>query len=431
MSILEGSLPPEAACADSVGARARAPSAGSLWFSASAWASFGAAALTLFTVSFVGEMPVGEFILMAAAGWALFCIALNRVWPGELMRHRFLGVLLAAQAIAFGAYIFSDLYRQSFPVDMARGWSRMVFLAIDIVAIAYLFGRDRRNWVVFVLGLCAGETASVLILGPMFGDLWKFGLATPVTYLTFLIAPLAGPWVAAAAAAAIGVVNFALDYRSLGGICLAAAVLTLLQIAPRRLRLRLAPIAAAAAVGATLFTYQQTQSGGERTTRSDIERSAMITAATEAFEQSPLIGHGSWFSNTRVYDDFMEIRHVEAREARVGGFADANTDPGAIALHSQILVTLAEGGLFGGAFFVVYGLGLFKSLYDLIFVGRWHRLAPIIVLLLLVALWNLFFSPFSGAHRVYIAAACGLMLMMRQRREDPARKPSALVVPAP
>lgn len=414
MSTLSGSLPPGTVSADSIGGRSGASPATSLLFSASAWASFGSAALTQFTVSFVGEMPVGEFILMAAAGWALFCIALNGAWPGELMRHRFLGMLLAAQAVALCAYVFSDLYRQSFPVDMARGWSRMVFLAIDIVAVAYLFGCDRRNWVVFVLGQCAGEAAAALILGPMFGDLWKFGLATPVTYLTFLIAPLAGPWIAVAMAIAIGVVNFALDYRSLGGICLVAAILTLLQTAPRRFRLALAPVAAAVAVAATLLIYQQTQSSGERATRSDIERSAMMTAASEAFQDSPLIGHGSWFSNSHVYDDFMEIRHVEAREARVGGFADANKDPGAVALHSQILVTLAEGGLFGGAFFIVYGLGLLKSLYDLIFVGRWHRLAPTITMLLLVALWNLFFSPFSGAHRVYIAAACGLMLMMRQ-----------------
>jgi hypothetical protein len=428
-TLVADSLPPEAVPAHPAGAGPETRSEKSLWLSPSAWASFGAGALTPFTVSLVGEMPVGEFILTAAAGWAVLCIALHQAWPGELIRHRFLRVLLAAQTLALGAYIFSDLYRHSFPLDMARGWSRMVFLAVDIVGIAYLFGCDRRNWVVFVVGQCAGETAAVCILGPMFGDLWKFGLASPATYLTILVAPLAGPWVAVAATAAIGVVNFALDYRSLGGVCLLAAMLALLQTAPRRLRLRLAPLAAAAAAAAILTVYQDTQSGGDRTTRSDVERSAMITAAAEAFQESPWIGHGSWFSNSRVYDHFMEIRYAKAREARVGGFADANNDPGAVALHSQILVTLAEGGLFGGAFFFVFGAGLLISLHQAVLVEAWHRLAPICTLLLLVALWNLCFSPFSGAHRVYIAAACGLMLMMRLRSENPAHMHPAFRAP--
>jgi hypothetical protein len=139
----------------------------------------------------------------------------------------------------------------------------------------------------------------------------------------------------------------------------------------------------------------------------------MITAAKEAFEKSPLIGHGSWFSNSDVYDNFMLIRHEAAKESRVGGFAKANKAPGDEALHSQILVALAEGGLFGGAFFFVFGAGLLWALAYAVLVRPWTRLAPMQVLILLLALWNLLFSPFSGAHRVYIAMACGLILLLK------------------
>jgi hypothetical protein len=394
---------------------------GSIWRSPSAWVSFLAGFSTLFTISFVGEMPVGELVLMAAAGWAGLCLVLHQAWPGRLLPSRFLWSLLLAQLIAFGGYIFSDLYRHSFPLDMARGWSRMVFLAIDIVAIAYLFGCARRNFLVFQLGQGLGAVASALILGPLFGDMWKFGVGYPLTFLVFFTAPLAGPVATLLAAGAMGAIHFMLDYRSLGGLCLLVGMLTILQISPRRLRLWLAPLMMIAAAGAVFWIYGQTNDNNTRATRSDIERSAMATAALEAFEQSPLIGHGSWFSNTDVYDNFMVIRHAKAKQAHVGGFADPNQDPGAVAVHSQILVALAEGGLFGGAFFFVYGAGLVWTLCHLVFVRRWHRLTPFCTLVLLSALWDLFCSPFSGAQRVSIALASGLILLVRMDAITPSR----------
>jgi len=396
-----------------------APS-GSGWLSTSAWMSFLAGFFTAFTVSFVGEMPVGELVLIAAAGWAVLCVVFNHTWPGPLWQSRFLWSLLFAQFLALGGYIFSDLYRHSFPLDMARGWGRMVFLAIDIVAIAYLFGCARRNFLVFLLGQYLGAVASALITGPLFGDMWKFGVGAPLTYLIFFIAPFAGAFATVIAAGAIGVVHFTMDYRSMGGLCLLVGMLTFLQIMPRRFRLWLAPLMMIVAVGAVVWIYGQTQGDGNRATRSDVERTAMITAAFEAFEQSPLIGHGSWFSNSDVYDNFMLIRSAAAKQAHVGGFADPNQDPGATALHSQILVALAEGGLFGGSFFFVFGAGLIWTLYQMVFVHRWHRLTPFYTLVLISALWDLFCSPFSGAQRVSIAMVCGLILLVQTEAISPS-----------
>jgi len=396
------------------------PPPASMWLSPSAWMSFLAGFSTFFTISFVGEMPVGELVLVTAAGWAALCVAFNNTWPGRLLQSRFLWSLLTAQLIALGGYVFSDLYRHSLPLDMARGWSRMVFLAIDLVAIAYLFGCARRNFLVFQLGQCLGAVASALILGPLFGDMWKFGVGYPLTFLVFFIAPLAGPFATILAASAMGTVHFLMDYRSLGGLCLLVGVLTFLQIAPRQFRLWLAPVMIVAALGAGLWIYGHTQGNNTRATRSNIERSASVIAAWDAFEQSPLIGHGSWFSNTDVYDNFMVIRHAAAKQAHVGGFADPNKDPGAVAVHSQILVALAEGGLFGGAFFFVYGAGLVWTLYSMIFVRRWHRLAPFCILVLLSALWDLFCSPFSGAQRVSIAMVSSLILLVQMDVMNPS-----------
>lgn len=381
------------------------------WWTISGGVSFLASAATAFTVSLVGEMPVGEFVLIAVAGWALLCLAFNHAPPGRLFRSRFFWTLMVAQLVALIAYVASDLYRHSTPRDMARGWGRMVFLAIDVVAVVYLFSCSRRNFIWFLLGQAAGALAYTAVHGPMFGDMWKFGIGAPITYGVFLLAPFAGAMITSLAAAGMGMTHLNLDYRGMGGICLVAAVLVFIIRMPIRFRWWIAPLALAGAVVGVLHLYNEAKRGA-RATRSDIERAAMVTAAKEAFEQSPLIGHGSWFSNSDVYDNFMLIRHEAAKQARVGGFAGANRAPGDEALHSQILVALAEGGLFGGAFFLVFGAGLIWSLTDLVLNRRWSRIAPITILILLLAIWNLLFSPFSGAHRVYIAMACGLVLLL-------------------
>ncbi|HZP61150.1 MAG TPA: O-antigen ligase family protein, partial [Opitutaceae bacterium] len=327
-------------------------------FSPSAWICFLAGSLTAFTVSLVGEMPIGEIFLIAVAGWVVLCAILNHAWPGALLRNRFFWTLLIAQAVALGSYVMSDLYRRSFPRDMARGWSRMILLAIDIIAIAYLFGRSRRNFLFFLFGLNLGDVADALIHGPLFGDMWKFGVGFPLTVLVLFLAPLGGRWITMLGAGGMGVLNFVQDYRSLGGLCLAVGALTFLQTIPRRLRGWAAPFGAAAAIGSVVLVYQYTEANATRATRSDVERSAMMEASFDAIRASPFIGYGSWFSNTDVYDNFMLIRQEAARAAHVGGFARANQDdPDLMSFHSQILVAVVEGGILGGTFFFIYGGG--------------------------------------------------------------------------
>lgn len=370
--------------------------------------------LTPFTVSLGGEMPLGEGVLFAAAGWAVLIVALARVWPGPLWPSPlFLGLLLG-QAVALGAYVLSDLYRGSAPPDLLRGWARMVFLAVDLAAVAYLVGCSARNFVLLLVGVQLGEVAKVLLQGALFGDVWKFGYALPVTVGVFLLAGRLGPLVAAAIGAALGLLHFVLDFRSLGLICLLVSALVAVQCFPRAARAWLAPLGLAAglAVVAVAYAHTRTDREGKRSTRSDVERTAMVRAAAEAFADSPLIGHGSWFSRTEVMANFMVLREEGAREAGVGGFAGANEEEEGVTLHSQILVTLAEGGLFGAAFFLPYALGLLWALRELVVVRDWSSSSPLRAFVLSLAFFNLLLSPFSGAHRVHIALAAVLLVLI-------------------
>jgi O-antigen ligase len=140
----------------------------------------------------------------------------------------------------------------------------------------------------------------------------------------------------------------------------------------------------------------------------------MLVAAYQGFCSSPIIGQGSWFSNSHVWQNFMLIRAEAAKAEHIGGFPEANEDPGSVAIHSQILVALAEGGIFGATFFIAFGLALVAGVYRLTFTMAAGRFTGIYLLILLGAVFNWFLSPFSGAHRVYIAVACGLLFLLQR-----------------
>jgi hypothetical protein len=388
------------------------------------WAgvAFMAGALTPFTVSLVGEMPVGELVLMAVFGWSAATFALTRRWPSPLLKSGWFAGFMLCQAVALAAYVVSDFYRGSTLHDMARGWGRMVFLALDVATIACFLGRSPRNLLFLLTGLQLGEIAAAVVHGPLFGDWWKFGVGNSITFLLLAIAAQGGVLFTAVAAAGLGLLHFALDFRSVGALCMLVAAMSVVQAFPRRLRVWIVPVGAALALLAVGVVYQRAQADrdGNRAGRSDIDRSSMLQAAWEAFRESPFLGQGSWFSKTDVIDNYLLIRDASAREANIGGFAGPNEEVEGVALHSQILVALAEGGVFGAAFFFIYGAGLAWALLDQVLVRPWRRESPIRLLLLVMALFHLFMSPFSGALRVQIAMAAGLVLLVAwERRQTP------------
>ena len=115
--------------------------------------------LNQFSIRMVGLMPVNELLLCAVLGHAALWLVLAHRLPAPLPAPRLLGVILACQVLGFAGYMLSDLWRQSQTGDMIRGWSRMVFLAIDIGAFSLLFGATRRA--MLAVAQCPGTVTCV------------------------------------------------------------------------------------------------------------------------------------------------------------------------------------------------------------------------------------------------------------------------------
>ena len=379
-----------------------------------------------FTIRLVGLMPVSEIVLLAFAGYAGVCLLLNRRLSAPLVANRLFALFFGTQALALGGYFLADWYRESEPGDAFRGWARMIFLAVDILVLGLLFGRSVRVFGAYLVGVVL-SASSLLVAEPLFGDYWKFGYGYPLTVLVLLLGPAMGAPGAIVSAIGMGAAHYLMDYRSLALACWLVACLAILNQFSGRWRRGLALTMGCLLVAAVPFGVEKFRSSdSSRHGRSNAERSAMIQAATEAIAASPFLGHGSWFSRTRVMDEFVEIRTENARLAGVGGFDETNGEN--MAIHSQILVSMAEGGVLGGAFFLVYGLALLRGLFVCAVVREWDYYSASFLLILVGAGMALCFSPFSGSARVEIAAATGVVLMLWRERWE-ARRSAGCEIP--
>ena len=383
-----------------------------------------------FTVSLVGEMPVGEIVLLLLFGWMALYFMLEHHLPGHLLKNRLLRWMLIAEGVALLGYMISDFVWQSSAHDAIRGWARMVFLGIDLLTVGYLFTVDGKLSLLWLeWGAVVGGTVQPIFIRPIFGDYWKFGFGTPVTLCVMLLLPLVGFWPGQAALLGLCALHFALNFRSVGGLCLVVSLMMFLLRMPLRLRVLAVPVLGllGAAALAVIVNRSATTNRGHDV-RSNISRQAMIVAALHGIRDHPFVGNGSWFGKSNVIYDFLEIRYEAAQEARLGGISREVGAPGdeqSFAIHSQILVAMAEGGLLGGTFFILYGGLLCWAITYYTFCKPWSPYGALVIYLLLEALVMLFMAPFSGPHRVYIAIASGVVLLVwRERAQE--RRPSSV-----
>jgi O-antigen ligase len=380
--------------------------------------------LSAFTVSFVGLLPVGELVLMMIFPWVLIRLAVLKGWPTRIQQLGWYKLMLFMIGVMALGYIGSDLYRGTAGSNLARGWARVGFLATDLVTIAYLIDGSWRRLYVFVFALYLGNSLNALLTGPLLDEWWKFGVGYTLTAIGLFVVAGRASLFQVIIALALGALNLILGARSLGGICLLTAGLLGLRYArgvfrPLAIVTALAVLAAVFVIANTVFVEKQnpeiTSSNNQTLIQhsgSDLERQSMIETALEAFISSPLVGQGSWFTATR-------INRLEERMARKDPHFQGYTEEEVhrIAIHSQLLVSLAEGGILGGIFFLFMGGLLLKTLRTLVNNPMPHR--TFLFYLVIAGLWNLCMTPFSGVTRVEIGLAiCACLLVILQQQGE-------------
>jgi O-antigen ligase len=368
--------------------------------------------LSAFTVSVIGQLPIGELVLLLVFPWVLVRTYNSHAWTGSIQQLRWYNILFVTLGLMAIGYVVSDLYRGNASANFIKGWARVGLLAIDLVAIAYLIDNSWRRLYVFYFALQFGATLNSLFSYQVLEDWWKYGLGYALTALVFFVFAGRFPLLQVIVAVALGALSLALGSRNLGGICLLTGGLFWLRYARGGLRL----VAVLVSVGAlvamyiaanTVFLENQQHEG------SNIERQSMIETAGEAFLSSPLIGQGSWFATSRLMHRLED--RIASKDPNFQGYSDEEASK--ITIHSQLLVSLAEGGILGGIFFLGLGLLLLKTLLTLLTNPLPRR--AFLFYLVIGALWDLCMSPFSGQARVQIIlSVCVCLLVILQRRGE-------------
>lgn len=364
-------------------------------------------------VQTVGRLYIGELLLMAIAPVVVLLLLGLSDQYGKTAR-----TILVAMAVSWAGYVISDVIRGTPSHDYLRGWSRWIAMGASFATLAWLGSKNIGYLAAFLVGLAIGTCLTPFVMGGVFGIklYWKFYAALPTAIILTVALGRFRPWISVVGLVGLAMFSIAMDSRAHALITLLTAAICFLPA--RRTSLggfitkpvsttSVVTTAVALAVTAVLALFLVLTIGSrygyaERFRNSNSARMASATITWSAIRQSPLIGYGSWPRDAEL----ARARDEMLAKAKGSATFRSESQDDLIIAHSQILQGWLEGGLLGLAFFVVLGWQLSRQLAWQALIGPYIPLTPLIVLMQLQCAVNLVFSPFSGAQRVYIPAAC-------------------------
>jgi hypothetical protein len=319
----------------------------------------------------------------------------------------------------------TDAVRHSAFADYARGWSNIGLTLVN-VAVMYTLLYDRpRRLVLYGWGLVVGSLLTLLFNPDLYmkEDPWKFGIAFPLSLAVMLLASRKEwlPRLSIVLTASVGVINIVMGARSMGGLCLGAALYLLITRAmarkgagDSRAKARsVVTVAALLVLGAAgiLWGYQYAATRGllgeEARTKYEHQSSGQYglllggrveaLSSLPAIYDSPILGHGSW---ARDPSYLLAEREALAVMGYIAPSSIINNEfeEGLIPSHSFLFGAWVNAGILGGVFWGWVWLLALKTLtrvYPIKFV-----LLPVMSFAGFALLWDILFSPYGAEMRI-------------------------------
>jgi O-antigen ligase len=386
-------------------------------------------ALGFARVTVIGELYVCELVLAA--------IVIVHVLRGRsLQLDRPVVIVIGLLALWLCGLVAADLYRAVAFADFARGWARIVFTALNLLGLYLLTkGIDGRVRVAF-LGLAAGQALGCLVMPTVYAqsDLWKFGLASPVTILAVVLASSQpiwrrrfGPFVVLVVMAGV---NVWLGARSVAGMCFLASIYTVVAAreehpeasAQRRRSLSLAlvvPVLGVVAVLVSSYVYGSMAKSGVLGMAAQVKYEFQsagrysfllggrneIVFSSLAIRESPILGHGSFAS-------FPVLLQAEGAAQLVDwGYEyllPGEDQPDLLPTHSGLFGAWVEAGILAVPFWLFLLVLLWRGCIRTM--QRGDDLTPLRVFITIAVSWDVLFSPFAADRRITVPLAILLLI---------------------
>jgi hypothetical protein len=359
----------------------------------------------------------------------LLVIALTQAWRGlEHVPAWVLNSLLTWLAIG----LVSDITAGASSFEVLKGSLRIGFLLSDILGI-YAITQLRRNRLIPLLGGYAVSYIVSLVLQPSNMaklDSWKFGLSIPtcIFVLMLLEAKISSRGLRLFALLVLISLNVIFDFRSLAVVLLALTIFTFASENKPSMgrRIGFGIVSSACLIAAVVVTLLSTNlaSSGLLGESAKIKSSFQNEGSLGAFASSrtevlfqidtivrhPLTGIGSYSTAESSAYEYASTTLDKLGYSVLAQQVLSEQSP----FHSQLLGSIAQNGVFAGAFWILWIAFLVRYLkkwYD-------HKISRSLLgpFLALLALWNTFFSPFGSTSRMLVAIT--LIYLLSQRKDD-------------
>jgi hypothetical protein len=388
-------------------------------------AIFGLMALCFVRITAIGELYVCELVLTAIV---VFHVLRGR----SLQLDRPVALLIGLLALWLFGQIWADIYRLTEFTNYTRGWARIVFTALNLLGLYLLTKGDERRIRVAFLGLAIGQAVGSLVQPNVYAqsDLWKFGLAFPLTTVAALLAcsqPIwrqrLGPFVVLVVMAGV---NVRLGARSLAGVCFLASLYTLVATRdqyratnthrPRSLVMLVMGVVAmlfgsylygSMAKSGLLGEAAQAKYEFQSTGRYSLLLGGRneIVFSSLAIRESPILGHGSYVGFPVL------LQAAGAAQLADWGYEyllPSQDQPDLLPTHSGLFGAWVEAGILAVPFWIVLMALLWRGCIRTM--QRGDPLTPLRVFIAITVSWDVLFSPFGADRRITIPLAILLLI---------------------
>lgn len=380
--------------------------------------------LTFLEVELVGRLFLSEILIVCMLPILLYA-------RGGLLLSPLPKKLLLFGLAWLSAQIATDIIIDTPIEDLIRGWAKIIFLLINFSAIYLYLNRNKMRFFLFALGIALGQILAYFFNPNIYVESypWKFGYGMAVTLLFVLISQTRvlekKILFISNIILSMGLLNFYMDFRSLGLICLLTggfifikdSALFSYQNIKRNRIINLIVLGSVSIYSISTFYNYSASEGwlGEEIREKNLLQSsgdmglllggrAEILASSQAVIDSPIIGHGSWAKDQK-YADMLEYAL-----SQYGYDITGTVESDLIPTHSYIMGAWVEAGIVGAAFWLYALILTVRCL-----VATYQSNLPLLPLTVFIAfnlLWNIPFSPFGAEVRLYAAYDLSLMIFI-------------------
>lgn len=384
------------------------------------------AALMPFEVNIVGRLMASEVVCIIIVVGFFASGRSFRFSKQEKLFYILLLIWLANQAL-------TDIYLGTPFIDYTRGWSRMVFFALNFTAMHVLIDGKRERAVLLYVLIAMGAavkfytgSGNIEKTGELNLD-WKFGYGAAFTILVMYIGARltrnpSSPGPSAMLGLGAAAVNLAMNARSLFGQSAAGSILALLARSAQRTGMGSRSLAligiSTICVGyglVELYSYAASEGilGADAKTKyerqADNDLGLLLGGRTEllgslaAIGDSPIIGYGSYARD--LY--YAELRFVQLQQAGIIPMSKDIEDD-RIPTHSFLFGAWVEAGILGALFWIwmlyVVARGMFQT------IKQPDRYTSLILFAGTAFAWDILFSPFGLDRRLVAPAMLHVIL---------------------